>query len=303
MDSPPPFSKVDKLKFTFKGFDLTSVFKPDGWRKYFLFGVIASGIMWILLGYESCFDQLEIGSQYLLGYFLQQNTWNDFLQMTQYRYGIATHFSALVIYGIMFYAISKYYDNIDIGGSLNLFMSFSLTTLAVSLYEFSWMASYYWSQQQFWVLTPLTRQASILYQNLFFLTAGISLLLFVSACPHLRFRRNKKFYFLLGLSASLWLLWFYYPLPTKQLAVTFESGEIQTYPKQVNIMGLSLSNFPQTLYTIDRNPTDADAVGEPFFVEDHYVHTINLLTKIVWTYTIFYFGKVLPKGEFKHEKI
>ena len=43
---------------------------------------------------------------------------------------------------------------------------------------------------------------------------------------------------------------------------------------------------------IIRNPYDNDAVGEPFFVEDNFVHTINTVTKLCFAYTIYYVGKV-----------
>ena len=277
----PPFNKLDRFHLKIKGFDLGYVFQPDGWRLYALLFVIASGVAWVFFGYEGCFDQVEWFGRYYLNFLSGKIPWSNVIEMVQYRYGIGTHLSAAVIYGIMFIAISKYYETINIKGSLNLTMSVLLTVFSIAIFEYSWMASYYVGQQQFWVLTPLTKQASILYQNLLFLTGGIVLLIFVSASPY-KFRINKKLGFLLLLSLSIWVFWYWYPLPTKQLTVTLDTGEIwKSYP-----------NFPQTMYTINMNPQNTTGVGTPFFVEDNAVHTVNLVMKMIWSYTIFYFGKL-----------
>jgi len=282
MESPPPFNKIDNLNFTLKGYDLTSLLRPDGWRKYALLLVVTSGLGWIFFGYDGCYDQIEMFGKTLPLIFAGTSTWTEAFTLMGGRYGIGTHFSAGVVYGLLFYAISKYYEKIDIKGSLNLTFSILLTVFSISIFEFSWMASYYWAQQQFWVLVPLTTQASILYQNLLFLTGGVFLILFVVGSPY-RFRINKKLGVLILLSISLWGFWYFYPLPINHLTVTLADGTQWT----------SSPYFPQTMYTIDLAPWDDDAVGEPFFVEDNMVHTANTVMKIVWAYTFFYVGKVI----------
>ena len=280
---PPPFNKLDRFHYKIKGFDLGYLFKPNGWRIYVLFGVIIGSLGWTFFGYEGTFDQVERVVKILPSILVGTKTLADISVVAHAHYGIGTHFSAAVIYGVMFYALSKYYETVNIKRSLNIFMTFAFTAFAISIFEYTWMASYYTAQHQFWVLAPLTRQASILYQNLIFLIAGIFAIVLVAnpLFPY-RFRKNRKFYCLVGLCLGLWAFWYFYPLPTKQLQVELETGEVWT----------SYPNFPQTMYTIDRNPHDNDAVGEPFFVEDNIVHTVNNVMKIVWAYTVFYFGKV-----------
>jgi len=218
------------------------------------------------------------------------------LNVVHSRYGIGTHFSAAVIYGIMFYTLSKYYEKINIKGSLNLTMSMLLTAFSVGVFEFTWMASYYTAQHQTWVLAPLFKQVSILYQNLLFVSCGsvmiavVALSRFQTRYPQISFRINKKLAFLILLTISLWSLWYFYPFPTTQLVVSLETGGVWK----------SFSNFPQTMYTIDVNPLDDVAIGVPFYVEDHLVHTINTVFKIVFAYTIFYFGKVIIKSTKNH---
>jgi hypothetical protein len=296
MESPPPFNKVDKLKITFKGYDLTSVFRPDGWRKYAILFIIISGLGWIYFGYDGCYDQFEMLGKTIPSLLFGTKTWTEVLTLTEGRYGIGTHFSAGIIYALLFYAISKYYEKIDIKGSLNLVFSISLTVFSISIFEFSWMSSYYWAQQQFWVLIPLTKQASILYQNLLFLTGGVFLILFVVGSP-CKFRINKKLGFLILFSISIWTFWYFYPLSTPQLVVDanterFWLSNSYTTVGWHNNLWFSFPNFPQTMYTIDLNPSDEKGVGVPFFVEDNIVHTVNTVMKIVWAYTFFYVGKV-----------
>ena len=297
MESPPPFNKIDNLNFTLKGYNLTSLFRPDGWRKYALFLVVASGLGWIFFGYDGCYDQIEMFGKTLPLIFAGTSTWTEAFSLMETRYGIGTHFSAGVIYGLLFYAISKYYEKIDIKGSLNLTFSILLTVFSISIFEFSWMASYYWAQQQFWVLIPLTKQASILYQNLLFLTGGVFLILFVVGSPY-RFRINKKLGVLILLSIGLWGFWYFYPISSTQLVVDANT-ENSWYSDNYNTVGwqnnlwYSYPNFPQTMYTTDLNPQDVKGVGAPFFVEDNMVHTVNTVMKIVWAYTFFYVGKVV----------
>jgi len=297
-DSIPPFDKLDNFHLTFKGYDLGNIFNPYGWRIYVLFLVTASGLAWIFFGFDSCFDQLEWGGRYFLSFLGGTHSFSDVLNIMQYRYGIATHFSAAVIYGLMFYAISQYYEKVGIKRSLNLFMSAILTVFAVSIFEFSWNITYAFTQNQPWTITFRYKQSQILTQNLTFFIAGILFILFILATPGMtrfyykkhnkifdsyRFRINKKFEFLVLLSVGLWFLWFYYPLPTRQISVPLETGG----------EWFSSSNFPQTMYTVDLDPTDNVAIGEPYFVEDNIIHTVNTVIKIIWAYTIFYFGKVI----------
>lgn len=283
------FDKIDKIKFSVLGYDLTSLLRPDGWRKYSLLLITFSGLAWIFFGYDGCFDQIEWGATALF----EGASWASALGVMESRYGIATHFSAAVIYGFMFYALSKHLEKIGIKKSLNLSLSIAATVFAISLFEFTWMGSYYWSQQQFWVLKPLTTQASILYQNLGFAFAGVMAIPFVLASPY-RFKINKKFGILLLLTLGLWASWYYYPLPTQAQASGFKVELVDgTFFTPSN-------NFPQTLYTIDHNPWDDDAVGVPYFVEDNAVHTWNTVFKVVFAYAVFY-GFSLRKVKIREE--
>jgi len=114
------------------------------------------------------------------------------------------------------------------------------------------------------------------------------------------------------LSVGVWAFWYWYPLPQNQLAVNlaYPDGSQFSVLKGVNLPGgvyngiingvtgsywCSFANFPQTMYTVNMNPVNPVGYGTPFLVEDNAVHTTNLLMKIVWAYTVFYFGKVVMR--------
>lgn len=99
------------------------------------------------------------------------------------------------------------------------------------------------------------------------------------------FRFNRYAVALIVLAVASALFWIYYPGPVTSLSVTLENGEVWTNSRL----------FPQTLYTVDLNPSDAVNAGEWFWVEDNFIHAINTYVKAVWSFVFVYVFKVIKK--------
>jgi len=97
-----------------------------------------------------------------------------------------------------------------------------------------------------------------------------------------RFRLDKKALLLIGVTVSLALLWVYYPFYVKKISVPLETGEVWVNSQQ----------FPQTLYTVDLDPTDNVNAGVWFFIENNWVHGLNTLVKVMLSLSVFYVGMV-----------
>jgi len=162
------------------------------------------------------------------------------------------------------------------------------------------MGSFAYFQHQPWVMTPKMPQLRIHMQNIAFLSVGILGVLhmyvngFVMKGKEILgrnycFNCNWKASILVVLSVWSALFWWFYPLQVERFSVTLDTGEVWTNSR----------HFPQTLYTIDLDPTDSVNAGVWYWKENNLIHGWNTLVKIFWTLTVLYIGKIKILGSEK----
>lgn len=240
---------------------------------------------WIIFGFDSAVGQIMHWLYAAPQYFSGAINLNEWIEVFTSSYGTELHFSAVVIYGLMFYWLSKHYEKNGIVKSKNIAYSIGLSLLAIGTFEFYWMLSYAYFQNQFWVITPVWPQLRIIMQNLVFCIGGSLVLLYMS-CEHIeglyKLRVNWKSSALIALTIVSAVAWWYYPLPVSRFSVTLETGEVWR----------NTNNFPQTLYTIDLDPTDRVNAGEWFYHGNDMVHLLNTIVKLLFALSIFYIGLI-----------
>ena len=300
-----PFGFVDKLEPTFKGHVFNPFLKFRLNRRLAFFFAVGLGLVpWILFGFDSCIAQPLMCLYRLPGLLLGNLTFGEWAHTWTEYYGKEMHYSAFLIYGLTYWALSRHFDvKLGIEKSKNVAYAASLTFLSIAIFEFYWMYSYAIFQSQPWVTSPQLPQLRILIQNIIFLTLGFFGVLYLWLDSYVlndkgkvagrlyRFRFDKKALVLAGVTVSLALLWIYYPFGVERISVPLENGEVWTVSQR----------FPQTLYTIDVDPTDSVNAGVWFFVENNWVHGLNTLVKIMVTATVCYVGlvKEVKNGEEK----
>lgn len=287
---------MDDLKLTFRGNNLNLWQKYKRIQKTALYMSLGCLVLWILLGFDSTPLQfVHVLYEGIPGLILGQKGWGDLVSIYNANYGKEMHYSAFVIYLLLFYGLSKNWDRLGITKSKNMAYSFGLTFLAIGMFEWFWIISFGVFQHQPWAYTWAMPQLRILIQNTFFTFVGIVVWLYIWLDSFVindqrqivrrlwRFRVNWMAALLIFLSVALALLWIFYPWPVQQISVTLKDGTVWH----------SSPLFPQTLYTIKTDPASPVNAGEWFWVEDNYVHAINTLVKIIWALAVFYIGSVI----------
>ena len=291
-----PFGFVDQLELTFKGnnFNIFQKYKRVQ-KTAFCVAMVALGA-WMVLGFDSTPLQfIHVLYEGVPNFVLGKASFADLHVIYNNFYGKEMHYSAFVIYGLMFWALSRHFDkNLGITKSKNIAYACSLTFLSVAIFEWFWMLSFATFQRQPWVITPKWPQLRIHLQNFAFSTVGVLGVVYMWADSYVlndkaevvkrlyKFRLNKIALFLIGLSVFGALFWWFYPFPVERFAVELETGETW----------VNSNRFPQTLYTIDLDPTDSVNAGVWFHKGNDLVHLVNTLVKAIWTFTIFYVGRV-----------
>lgn len=266
-------------------------------RKIAFFCAIFLGLIpWALFGFDSCIGQPLMMINKLPALIAGDISTNEWLAVWGDMYGKEMHYSAFLIYGLMFWGLSRYFDKtLDIKGSKNVCFSGAITFLSIAIFEFYWMGSFAVFQNQPWMLALQLPQFRIVLQNLIFLAVGVLGMLVIwqhsfildSAKTKIvgrnyRFRIDRWAALLSVVTVAAALIWIYYPAPVHHFSVELETGEVW---HNTNL-------FPQTLYTVDLNPADAEAVGHWFWFEDNNVHALNTFVKVLVSATVFYIGLV-----------
>lgn len=291
-----PFGFVDRLDLTIKGHNLNIFHKYRRLRKTAFFLALIGLVMWVFMGFDSTIGQV-IHPLYALPQLISGKiAVSDLVSLFHSQYGKEMHWSAFVIYGLMFWGLSRHYETaLSIKGSKNIVYATSLTLLSIAVFEFYWMASFSYFQNQPWVIIPKMPQLRIHLQNLAFLFAGIMGVFYLYVDSHIFNSATeivgRKYHLRIdGFTASLLcisimyaVLWWYYPGNVQPLSVTYETGEIWH----------NTAYFPQSLYTIDVNPTDNINAGVWFYLGDDVIHGLNTLVKTFFTLTIGYIGAVV----------
>jgi len=281
-----PFETLDNLDLKYFGFQFNLLRNDEKLRKalfniFFLIPLIA----WLLLGADSTADQVANMMVNIPNFLTQKITLNELLKIYNSYYGLGTHWSASVIYSLLFIGISKHLsDKLDIRNSLNLSLTTGFVGITIATFEFYWQFSYYYFQNQAWILTFKFPQARILTQNIMFMAVGMIVLLGLNyKVVKLNINRLTVAFFLITI--GLCLLWWYYPFQTQKLTVHIEGYGAWT----------SSQRFPQTMYTIQPNVNVA--YGKMYHIEDPGVHLLNNLLKIVMTLSFYSLFKIKKKEE------
>lgn len=300
-----PWDFVDNLSLTFKGNNLNIFQKYKRTQKVAL-GIVAFSIVcWIVFGFDSTplqFIHLLYG---LPSYLMGSINFNEWISIYHQYYGKELHYSALVFYCGIYYLLSKHYEKFNIKASKNVCYAVALTLLSIAMFEFYWMCSFAYWQNQWWVITWQMPQTRILLQNTVFLVAGVIGTLYMYADSFVygsqetivqlwrfklkgkevlgknySFRWNWLSLTLIMLSIATAVFWWFYPWQVEHISLTLTDGTVWT----------NSQHFPQTLYTIKLNPFGGVNAGDWFYVENNLVHAVNTVVKFLWTFTIAYIG-------------
>jgi len=288
-----PFKTIDSINLNFHGFQF-NILRDDLKLRKALFQIffIIPLACWLLLGSDSTIDQaaylIFVGiPNFLLGHY----SFNQLLATYSNHYGLGTHWSASVIYTLLFIGISKHLrEELDLKNSENLAFTTCFVGLTIATFEFFWMISYYHFQNQTWILSLRFPQLRIILQNVMFSLPAIIIFPFWKWKTH-HFNINTKTLFYVSTTIILILIWFNYGLifPVEQLKVDVEG--FGTW--------ISSKRFPQTMYTIDMNVSDNIAVGEMFYVQNNAIHFVNNTAKIMLSLAFYNLFKIreLKKNE------
>lgn len=288
---------MDNISLLFRGQQLNIFLKLPRLQKLALYSSMAFLGMWIIQGFDSSPLQLIIPFYEVLPQILSgQLPWSAMIDQYNYYYGKEMHYSALVIYFLLWYFASKQMERNGISKSRNFVYSSAIMFLAISLFEWFWISSFSYFQAQPWVMAWSFPQAKILIQEAAFLIVGSLGILYMWNMSYIlkgsgrhaeylgrfyTFRLKEKLpWIMLALSVAAALLWIYYPFPTEQITVPIGDGSVWQ----------SSRLFPQTLYTVELTPNDGINAGVWHYVQNDAVHAVNTLVKVIWamtTYTMF----------------
>ena len=300
-----PFGFMDNLSLVIKGNNL-NIFQKYKRVRITAFGLaITCLVAWFVFGFDSTPLQFMHALYELPAFVTGQVSFSDLVATYNRFYGREMHYSAFVIYGLMYWFLSRHFDkNHGIKGSKNVAYACSLTFLSVAIFEFFWMSSFAYFQSQPWAITPKWPQLRIHMQNIAFLSVGVLGVLYMYADSFImkgkefvgrsyQFNWNWKAWLLVGLSIGTALVWWNYPWYVEKFSVQLETGKIWS----------NSQHFPQTLYTIDLDPTDSVNAGVWFWKGNNLIHGWNTLVKVFWTLTVLYVGKIRMLGGEKTRKL
>lgn len=179
-------------------------------------------------------------------------------------YGKTFHFSAFVIYGLLFCGLSKHLEKLNIEGSRNIFYSVFLTMFNISVFEhFYGLCFMYFQRYDRNLLGSYLRDFPFFWLPYFgMLILGLFTILALHVDSYLKdgvrhyiFQPNGKMFLPALLCVVLALLWIYYPLPIT----------IATRGNWV-----SSPFFPQTRYS------------RTVYIRNDMLHLVNVITKAMF---------------------
>jgi len=290
-----PYGYVDRLTLIFRGNNLNLFQKYKRIQKTAIYGALVCLAAWIIFGFDSTPLQfIHVLYEGVPAWIGGSASLQDLGGIYSLYYGKEMHYSAFVIYFGLFYALSRSWEKAGVTESKNLAFSFAGMFLSVAVFEWFWILSFSYFQNQPWISTWSFPQMRILLQNLVFSLVGAVAVLYMlterwywkgkEQLGRAYFFRMKdwKPWVLIGLSVAAALLWIYYPWHVEQISVPLENGKIW----------VSSRLFPQTLYTVDLDPGDGVNAGVWFWIENDLIHAVNTGVKALWALTTFYIFKV-----------
>ncbi len=212
-----PFGTLDNLNLRYIGFQF-NILKNDEKLRKALFEIffIIPLVCWVLLGSDSTVDQIEYAILNIPNFLLGKLDSNGLLQIYNSYYGLGTHWSAPVIYSLLFIGVSKHlHDKLDTKNSLNLSLTAGVVALTIAAFEFYWQFSYAVFQNQWWVLSLQPPELTIIMRNVLFAVAGF-VVLFGLNWKEYKLNIDKITILSFLSTIGLVLLWWFYPFPTTQ---------------------------------------------------------------------------------------
>ena len=279
-----PFDALDNLDLKIFRFQL-NIFKDEKKLREALiipFFVIPA-LMWMLLGSDSTVDQATIVLINLPKYLFGQMTFDEVVGSYQHWYGLGTHWSAAVIYALLFYGISKHLSDIGIKKSQNVAITVAFVGFTISSFEFFWQISYSLCQQQGWIVSLEYPQLRILLQDLMMFIPAVIIMMGMNYKEY-GFNIDKTTLVLAVSTIGICYLWLNYGLyfPVERLTVYVQGFGNWT----------SSIHFPQTMYTVKMDATSSKTIGELFYVHDDAIHLVNNVAKIVMSLTLYKFFQI-----------
>jgi hypothetical protein len=263
--------------------------------------------VWFLLGFDSSQSQIEFVLTSLPAYLMGKITFQNLQFIWQDQYGKGMHYSAWIIYGLMFWYLSRYYSKLKIEGSRNFGLCFAFVLLSVASFETFWHYSFAIFQNQIWVIRWMWPQMKILLENLSFFILGFSMILVMYVSGRLislgtwknmmvYWKPNTNFPVGYRLRFDR-LFWILLAGTLVCIAVWIDYGNLFTYQQlTVEVIGsspwTSSPYFPQTVYTVETNILDNINAGDQFWIQNDLLHGINTLTKIVFTLVFVRMGMI-----------
>lgn len=267
------FNKIDSYKHSFLGFNLVGAFGNIGmWRKYILFVSIGSLFSWLVLGWESTWNQLGTYIESLPRLLLGQVDFGSVHLAASTYYGVGQHLSTVVIYGVCFLLLSFHLERHGVGKSMNFFFSTALTFMSIGVYELVYNVLYSSLQNQAWTFSLAGRQGLNLSIFTLFVVLGAVCVVYLRSL-HFKPCFSKVSVVFLTFSVATYLLWVFYPFPIESLTVQTVTGP-----------WTSTGLFPQTMYAV--NVVNDGAIGNAYFVENNLLHLVNVLNKLFMAFFV-----------------
>jgi len=270
------FDKIDESEFKVGRFTL--IFPMSNMREIrrrILVLVILSAMFWIFWGFDSTWEMATPITDRLLTNPIEffntvlnpsSPAYQKLLAEMASVYGIGDHWSAPVIYGICFIALSFYLERAGVVRSLNFFVSTGLSLGNIGFFELIWNRLYSWLQGQPWTFSFIIPQ-QIRNLSFFIVFVGLGILSFlILRGLGYRIALTKTKAILILVATGLWLLWVFYPLPISYVTVPTTWG-----------LWTNVNLFPQTFYAVQISP----GITVPFYAPNDLLHLLNVVCKAV----------------------
>lgn len=229
-------------------------------------------ILWLALGFDSGVGILEeavLAFPSLLNGHLTLNQW---IQQSYTVYGRSFHFSAYVIYGLLYVGLSRHLDHIGLEKSRNITYSIALIALNISVFEWWYMGSFTIYQMNRNLLEWIVTDFWFLQQYLWILLFGLVAVIGVWVESHIfndqkltgrlfTWKPDRTMLLASVLTVLSIALWIYYPLPVETVMVNDWT---------------SSTMFPQTHYAYK---------SATLYIENNLLHGVNLIAKAMFALT------------------
>jgi len=281
------FDKIDSVNCQVLGFNPVGALQNVRvWRRYIFVLTVTSALCWMVLGWESTWNQAFTYVKSVPWLLMGQTSFIEVHNQASTFYGLGQHLSTPFIYGVCFLLLSLHLEKHRIVRSMNFFFSTALSVFSVGVYEIIYNVLYSNLQNQPWTFTFAGKQGLNLAVFTFFIVVGCVALVYLYS---LKFKLNfsRVTLLLLVLSVVTYGCWVFFPFPIDSFTVQTTAGP-----------WTNTALFPQTMYAVNLDPMAgcSAAIGTPYFVENNLLHLVNVLNKLFVSLTVLSFVMVTKRG-------